>query len=318
MREWGARAGAAACFAAVILTAALSRAGGEGTLSPGQGEFVFTDWEGNRDKPLAVWYYLPANLAPAARIVFVLHGSKREADIYLKPWVQYARRDRFLVLCPQFSEQFYPGQVGYHFGNVTDASGKRIDKDRWGFSAIEHLFDFVRATTGLTTPAYDIYGHSAGAQFVHRMVELCPDARFDRAVAANAGAYLMPSYARKFPYGLDGAGVPPEQLGQAMGRNLIILLGMRDTQSLHNWLPWQWRIRGQGHDRLERGLRFFAEADVASDVLAVPLRWRVVTVPDVGHSHAGMTPAAVRVLETGGGPSPVAGKAQSRTGGANG
>ena len=53
-------------------------------------------------------------------------------------------------------------------------------------AAIEPLFDHARARFGMEADAYSIYGHSAGAQFVHRFLFHVPDARVARAVAANA------------------------------------------------------------------------------------------------------------------------------------
>ena len=58
--------------------------------------------------------------------------------------------------------------------------------------AVEHLFDYVREKSGATQDTYLLDGHSAGAQFVQRLVTFLPEARYSRAVAANAGVYVMP------------------------------------------------------------------------------------------------------------------------------
>jgi pimeloyl-ACP methyl ester carboxylesterase len=58
----------------------------------------------------------------------------------------------------------------------------------WALSAIEHLFDAVRQAAGLTTLTYDIIGHSAGGQFVQRLVLFVPGARS----AERLGRYLAP------------------------------------------------------------------------------------------------------------------------------
>jgi pimeloyl-ACP methyl ester carboxylesterase len=52
---------------------------------------------------------------------------------------------------------------------------------------IERLFDHVRQTLGISATTYDIVGHSAGGQFVERLVLFLPSARFRRAVASSPG-----------------------------------------------------------------------------------------------------------------------------------
>ena len=45
-------------------------------------------------------------------------------------------------------------------------------------------FVTVKAATGNRSERYHLYGHSAGAQFVHRFLYFMPDARVAKAVAA--------------------------------------------------------------------------------------------------------------------------------------
>jgi pimeloyl-ACP methyl ester carboxylesterase len=103
---------------------------------------------------------------------------------------------------PEFAAADYP-RAAYQLGNLADGAGKLFPEGKWTFSAIEHLFDFVKKATGNTSERYHIYGHSAGGQFVHRMVLFLPEARYATAVTANAGWYTMPTFSgKKFPYGL--------------------------------------------------------------------------------------------------------------------
>jgi hypothetical protein len=55
---------------------------------------------------------------------------------------------------------------------------------------------------------YYLYGHSAGAQFVHRhLAFICAGGnplRVIRAVAANAGFYTEPTFEVPFPFGFGG------------------------------------------------------------------------------------------------------------------
>jgi hypothetical protein len=69
---------------------------------------------------------------------------------------------------PSSPERYYPEDADA-FGNMIDSAGRLLPKPRWALSAVEHLFDEVRQAESLTTPTYDIVGHSAGGQFVHRL-----------------------------------------------------------------------------------------------------------------------------------------------------
>src|SRR5215218_1257513 len=97
-----------------------------------------------------------------------------------------ARHRGFIILAPEFSERYYPGDT-YAFGNMADSAGRLRPEPRWALSAIEHLFDAIREAEGLTRSTYDIIGHSAGGQFVHRLVVFVPGARFRSAVASSPG-----------------------------------------------------------------------------------------------------------------------------------
>ena len=63
----------------------------------------------------------------------------------------------------------------------------------------------MKAATGNRSASYLLYGHSAGAQFVHRYLYFVPEARVAKVVAANAGWWTLPDLAVGFPYGLRGS-----------------------------------------------------------------------------------------------------------------
>lgn len=260
------------------------------------GSFRFVDKRGDADKPITVWYYRPLNLPVAAPIVFVMHGVKRDAQAYRDTWMVAAERFKFLLLCPEFAATEYPRKA-YQLGNLTDDAGNPLPRSGWTFGAIEHLFDFVKETTGNTSERYRIYGHSAGGQFVHRLALFLPEARYSTAVTANAGWYTMPTLdGATFPYGLGGSVGTADDLRRAFGRRLVVLLGERDTDARDPHLRRSPAARSQGRNRLERGHTFYSTARSEASRLGVSLNWKLVVVPGAAHLQQQMMPTAAEAL----------------------
>ncbi len=281
---------AAAAILASVLVAPLVHA-----IEIPEGPSSFQWEDGMTSRPLTVWTYRPKTLAPGAKIVFVLHGMNRDGKRYRDQWQPHAEKGAFLLVVPEFDERSFT-EYAYQRGNVADADGNALDKSRWTFNTIEKLFDVVRAAARLRTARYSLYGHSAGAQFVHRFVLFMPDARYERAIAANAGWYTMPTFEVSFPYGLGNVPVTEAGLKLAMGRDLVVMLGEGDTADSDPGLRNTDRARSQGRTRLERGETFHQTALASSRKLGVPLRWRRILVRDAGHSNREMAAAAAALL----------------------
>jgi hypothetical protein len=173
-------------------------------------------------------------------------------------------------------------------------------RSKWTYLAVEHLFDHVLRKTGSKRTGYLLYGHSAGAQFVHRMMLLLPKSRAERAVAANAGKYLWPDLAVDYPYGLGGvAGRRDRLLREALGRKLVIMPGTEDTEEDETKdpdLPTSEGAMKQGKNRLERARNFHKAAGRAARKLGVRLNWELREVKGVAHRNSGMVPEAADVL----------------------
>lgn len=280
----------------VLLAIITSTAGAVSQLTTGSGSFVFADTRGNKEKPITVWYYKPEKSSPDIPVVFVMHGVKRNGKEYRDSWVEPAEKEKFLLLVPEFSEKYYPGSKQYNLGNMFSSSGKSISKSKWTYTAIEHIFDYVRDIAGLKVESYSIYGHSAGAQFVHRLVLFLSDAHINTAISANAGWYTMPTKQVKFPYGLEKSPISLKQLRNAFSQNLIVLLGDKDTDENDKYLRKTREAMAQGKHRFERGKNFFQSAKREAARLNIPLNWKLQTVEGVGHSNSGMTKAATKLL----------------------
>ncbi len=265
-------------------------------LSTGQGSFVFKDEMGNKDKPITIWYYQPQNFTPDSRIVFVMHGTKRKAENYRKHWIEHAEKYNFLLLCPEFSKEYYPTSRQYNQGNIFSDEGMPVAKNKLTFSAIEHIFDYVKEITNIETRTYSIYGHSAGGQFVHRMLLFLPEARIDFAIAANAGVYTMPSFDIDYPYGLKNSAITEQTLKTSFNKKMVILLGKRDINQQDDLLPDSKSAMAQGKHRLERGYNFFRTAKKQAKRIKAEFNWHLQVVPEAGHRDSQMAKTAAMIL----------------------
>jgi hypothetical protein len=129
--------------------------------------YIFDGWAG---PPLRVHATRPPGLAADRPVVIVMHGVQRNARDYRDQWHELATRHRFLLLAPEFNARDFPGAEGYNLGDRRTADGRLRPRDRWAYAALEPVFDDARRRFGATTDRYALYGHSAGAQFVQRLV----------------------------------------------------------------------------------------------------------------------------------------------------
>lgn len=243
---------------------------------------------------MAVHVHRPARWAPGGPVVAVLHGVRRNAADYRDAWAPHAEAQDFLLVCPEFSQAGFPGARFYSQGNA------RAPVADWTFAALEQAVDAALCYHG-DAPGrpFTLYGHSAGAQFVHRHLLLTGAPRARRVVLANAGWYSFPDLATPFPHGLGGLALDPAALRAALARDVVVLLGEADTDPAHPSLRRDAVTDRQGLNRLERGRNFFAAARALAAAEGVPFGWRLRTVPGVGHVNAQMAVAAAPLLREG-------------------
>jgi len=256
-------------------------------------QFKFDGWAG---PALRVFVSRSPGMASDRPVVFVMHGMRRNADDYRAQWHELALEHDFLLVVPEFNDEDFPGSDGYALGKRFDRNGDERPRSQWSYAAIEPLFDDIRKRFSMEADRYAIYGHSAGAQFVHRFLFYVPAARVSRAVVANAGWYLMPDFALDYPYGLRHSGVSREHVERVMAMPLTVLLGESDTDTQDPGLRRAPEAMRQGTNRFARGHAWFEAARAWSEREGVLFGWRLETVPGVGHSNTLMAPAAARVL----------------------
>lgn len=150
----------------------------------------------------------------------------------------------------------------------------------------------MRERFAATASRYSLFGHSAGSQFVHRMMLLAPSALVERTIAANAGYYTLPVTNAPYPYGLQGIDVPDAQIADFLRWPLVLLLGEADTNPAHPALRRNAEADQQGIHRYARGMHFLEVGKREAARRGITLGWRVATVPGAGHSNRLMAPSA--------------------------
>jgi poly(3-hydroxybutyrate) depolymerase len=245
------------------------------------------------DRPLLLHAARPAGWAPTMPVLFSHHGRSRNGADYRDYFLPLVDALGLLVIAPEFSDASFPGQPLYNAGNLRDADNRPNPPEACTYGIMPRLFASLRGQ-GITTAArYGLFGHSAGAQFVHRQVTFGYAADVAIAVSANAGTYTMPDPAVEFPYGLGGSDAALDRL---LGFPLVIMAGTADSNPDEAFVPRDPGSLRQGAHRYERAYRYMAEGRNAAARLGLACAWSIIDVPGVAHDGMRMAEAAAPVL----------------------
>jgi poly(3-hydroxybutyrate) depolymerase len=265
--------------------------------APGKNSFIHTDTAPRGTQPVTVQTYVPAACATkACPLVVSMHGLGRDADAARNNWIEAADANGLVIAAPEFDTARFPTRL-YQLGGVQGES----DRGNWIYATIERLFDRLKATGRVSGDSYVLFGHSAGAQFVHRMVLMMPEARWSTAVIGNAGYYTLPvggaaAYGRDYPFSLGNTPATTDSLRLSFGKPMLVLLGDQDNDPAHHQLNNSVGAKAQGPHRFARGQFFFSTAQAEARRLSLPFNWRLTIVPGVAHEQTKMAAAAAKIL----------------------
>ena len=261
------------------------------------GVFEFNDYQPLADKPFNVHFYIPTSVDRTnAPILFIFPGLNRNADDYLETWVPLADQYQIMVFSFEFSSYYFPNSTSYQLGYVRDFNNNFTDEDIWTFSLIEPVFDMIKNNLNYNGNNYNMFGHSAGAQFVHRYIQFKPNSRINKAVSANAGWYTLPDTSISFPYGLKGTSVNSNDLENSFLKNLEVHLGQNDNNPNDPFLNTTDGANLQGNHRLSRGKYFILNSDSIAQSMNFNSNWIKKEVPNVGHQQVNMAAFAAQEL----------------------
>lgn len=254
------------------------------------------------NQPLKAYTYKASTFNPqSGKVLFILHGISRNADSYLKAFEAIAEKHGVLAIAPEFPVSLYPDSSDYTRGVYIGNSQVWRNSTNYLYSEIEHLFEAVKTTLNLSECGYYAFGHSAGAQFLHRLNTFLPNNRLISGVAANSGWYTLvsgltsPTADNTFPYGLHSTPVSLSSLSNVFDRHLTILVGEEDTER-NSSLNQSDEADKQGLNRLQRGAYYYADAASIAQVNGFNFNWEFDIVAHAEHDKDQMAASAAYYL----------------------
>lgn len=273
----------------------------QGTWQRGEHSFVYTGYQPLADKPITVRYYIPKKGdIKSMRVLFSMHGAKRNAASCITSWKRFADKEGFVVIAPEYTDENGWAVSDYQRGGLfSDRANKKLNPpEKWTYNTIEAIFDYFREGTGSRAEQYDIHGHSAGGQFVHRMVLAMPHARIRMAVASNPSSWTYPfadglqdeeGNVYEWPYSVKGTPFDSkEEVTRYLATPMILHIGTADTSTTADDLDKAPGAMAQGSCRYERGKAFFKASTQRAEEMNTPCNWRLVEVEGIAHSGTGM------------------------------
>ncbi|CAM3390343.1 hydrolase [Bordetella sputigena] len=255
----------------------------------GRNAIPYIDEDRNSDRPFTLNTYRPYGYTPDRPVVFVQHGVLRNGDDYRDFWVPAADKHKLLIVAPTFSNEIWPGVESYNNGRVFTPSGNVRPVSAWTYVLVERIFNDLR-TAGVTEveQAY-LFGHSAGGQFVHRLMSSQSHAPFKAVTIGNPGWYTLPTFDHAYPEGLDGVGLTQDHLVRLLGYPMTILAGDQDIVTDDPNLPSEPAAKRQGPHRYARAHNYFEAGKREATRLGVPFNWTLQSVPGIGHDGKAMS-----------------------------
>ena len=265
---------------------------------------------------------MPEEFSEDTSVIIVIPGDGRNANDYRDSWVQSAEKYNLLVLSPSYPKERY-NFAAYHLGGMVnelelknptiEKINGRIskyhmkdenitfsfftDKSDWVFNDFDKIFSSVELIIGDKQTNYDLFGHSAGGQLLHRYAMFKHNSKANRIVAANSGFYTLPDASLKFPFGIAGTLLSENDIYKSFSNHLIVLLGESDNANekrgtmLHT--P---NLDSQGFGRFERGTYFYNASEKLARSTKTIFNWQLKSVKGVGHDYKRMGDAAAKIL----------------------
>lgn len=289
-------------------------------INKGSDSFKIEGSGSHRADSITIFYHKPENFTRNSKILLVIPGAGRNADDYRNSWINASEKHSVLIISPSYLEKEY-NYGDYHLGGIVkdlDLSkgisfkkgtnqvhidenviefNVNDDREDWIFNDFDRIFKRIKKATKSKQKKYDIFGHSAGGQILHRFALFYPNSKADRILASNAGTYTLPDYKTNFPFGMNNVPVPEKKLKKSFKKKLILFLGELDNLSeTRGRMLRSETADKQGTSRIERGKNFYSLSKELSEKSKIKFKWKLEIIPNIGHNQKKMAEAASKYL----------------------
>jgi hypothetical protein len=303
-------------FLTILSTISYSNAQSKIEIHEGSGSFITRGGKGHENIDLTVYYHKPKKFNKFTKVLLVIPGSGRNGDSYRDSWIQTSEKHNVLILSPSYPEKNY-NYGGYHLGNMITVfdiskgvSYKKgtnqvwMDENEvefninsnsktWIYNDFDRIFSIAKKSLKFQAKKYDMFGHSAGGQILHRFAIFYPQSKADRILASNAGSYTPTAYQTNFPFGIKNTNTKKRNLKKSFKKNLTIFLGELDNANENGGKMLRSKtVDIQGTHRLARGTYFYNHSLQTAKKLGFKYNWKLKIIPNIGHSQRKMAKAA--------------------------
>jgi dienelactone hydrolase len=240
---------------------------------------------------LTIHVYRPRTV-PADRLLILFPGYERQSERMLRSARRLARRQGLVLIAPELDAARFP-RSRYQRAGIRHRHGKhqvpagieRRETKRDGIGVVvAALVAWARAAMDRPAASVILFGHSAGAQMLSRVMAYDPPAGADLVIIANPSSYAAASLIERAPFGFGSIadiGQREALLRAYLASPLVLALGKNDTG--HDRLDAGPPAQRQGRNRLDRGIAVFASAEALARARDWPFRWQLEIVPEAGH-----------------------------------
>jgi hypothetical protein len=253
---------------------------------------TFAVWN-NSDVEL--FYKLPEEINNQTQVLFIIHGGARDSEKYLDIWKKFTEDKNIILVAPEFKRADYED---YEYLNISDDYGvlnKNLNEHL--HNSLSIFFSFFKSKYNLEIDTYKLYGHSGGAQFVHRLLLFSDYDNVSSAVIAGARSYTFLNN-ENYPYGLKESNhLSDKKIKRYLSQRVTFLIGNQDIKKFESSKKNNIQAKAmQGNNRFEVGINYFNNLITVSERQKIPLRWKFQIAKGVAHDNEKMSLLASKIL----------------------